>query len=328
MCVVSPSAAQAYKLGGKKWPTRTITYNAGDAPTYKEAIRRAVRAWNTSGVRVRFRSTSRRRARVHIAEEGKPTLGGGGRATLGWAPRSAVTERFLGGAPLELQGIQLPCGYRVPGQGRILCTRGPVVRLYPAKNPRDPFVLNDMAITAAHELGHILGLAHVRKRCTLMGKPSMADCPQPPEPWQLRCRLLEADDVRGAIRRYGGSMRPLAPEFCEASPAPGAPSELVATYDPVEHSVRVSWRNPTTRGVVFARVALEPGACPPSFDDALGVDVKRGERSSASIGAGVDSGPHCVAVRAGDWYGRTGEPVTTMIEVPPRIDSRPPRGEP
>jgi hypothetical protein len=162
-----------------------------------------------------------------------------------------------------------------------------------------------------------------------MGVPSLSGCPQPPEPWQLRCRLLEADDVRGAIRRYGGSMRPLAPEFCDASPAPGAPGELVATYDPAEHSVRVSWRNPTTRGLAFAHVAVEPGGCPPSFEDPLGVDgVQPGERSSASVGVGVDSGPHCVAVRAGDAYGRTGVPVTTTVDVPPRTESPRSRDEP
>jgi hypothetical protein len=74
-----------------------------------------VHAWNTSGVRVRFRATSRRRARLRIFEEPGPS--GGGNAILGWAPSSAVTERLF-------------------------------VRLYVPKNYKSPFVANDMAITA------------------------------------------------------------------------------------------------------------------------------------------------------------------------------------
>lgn len=51
LLVASP--ASAYQLGGRAWPTRTITYHAGHV--YPFAVRHAVRTWNTSGVRIRFR---------------------------------------------------------------------------------------------------------------------------------------------------------------------------------------------------------------------------------------------------------------------------------
>lgn len=200
--------------------------------------------------------------------------------------------------------------------GRIVCTRGPWVKLYVPKRRRDPAVANEMAATVAHELGHVLGLGHVRKGCTVMfAGPHGQTCPRRPKPWQLRCRLVEADDVRGAIRRYGGRMRPLAPEFCDATPAPGTPRELVASFDSAERTVRVSWRNPPTAGVSVAQVSVEPGACPPRFSDPLGVGVQPGRRSTASVSP-AGSGPHCVAVRARDRFGRTGAPVTTVIDVP------------
>jgi hypothetical protein len=41
-----------------------------------------------------------------------------------------------------------------------------------------------------------------------------ARCPAPPASMWV-CRLLRADDVRGAVSLYGGSVRPLrGPEFC------------------------------------------------------------------------------------------------------------------
>jgi hypothetical protein len=187
-----------------------------------------------------------------------------------------------------------------------------------------------MAVTVAHELGHVLGLMHVRSRCALMYFQGNQTCAKPPHsPWQLRCRLLESDDVRGAIRRYGGRMRPLAPPFCDASPAPGAPSELVATFDSAQRLVRVSWTNPRTAGIRSAQVVLRPGACPPSFDGAFSYDARRGTHGAANLDPDGGTGLHCVAVRGEDAYGRTGPPVMTEIQVPPEPQPEPePEREP
>ena len=139
----------------------------------------------------------------------------------------------------------------------------------------------------------------------------------------MRCRLLEADDVRGAIRRYGGRMRPLAREFCDAAPVPGAPTDLVATFNPAERIVRVSWTNPRTAGIRFATAVLSPGGCPASFRDGSYQEGRAGQRMAANLDPGNGSGLHCVAVRGGDVYGRTGPPATTEIQVPSQ--PRPPR---
>ena len=81
--LVAAAPAQAYKLGGKKWPVRTITYHVG-IPQYAEAIAAATRAWNTSGADVRLKEVAQpRRARLRIVDGGE----GGPRAR----PRSATS---------------------------------------------------------------------------------------------------------------------------------------------------------------------------------------------------------------------------------------------
>jgi hypothetical protein len=67
-----------------------------------------------------------------------------------------------------------------------------------------------MALIVAHELGHVLGLDHESGTCATMN-PSVANdhttrCPAPPAgTWT--CRLLQPDDVRGAVSLYGGTVR-------------------------------------------------------------------------------------------------------------------------
>ena len=51
----------------------------------------------------------------------------------------------------------------------------------------------------AHELGHVLGLVHEDRRCATMNSVAWSRCALPPS-----CSILQRDDVRGAIARYGG----------------------------------------------------------------------------------------------------------------------------
>lgn len=181
--------AQAYKLGGASWPTRTITYYDGGPD--KTAVRTAVRAWNTSGVNLRFKPVSRSRAQVVIRRlrGDKVCLGGHlGFAQLGYAPGRQ--------ASMELRKCN------------------------------DSLVA---ATAATHEFGHILGLDHEDRRCSLMnGFQMWGGCKQPPD-YSARCDVLTPDDVRGAIKRYGGRARKRPPTFCPMFDAPRPPTSLSIT---------------------------------------------------------------------------------------------------
>ena len=75
-----------------------------------------------------------------------------------------------------------------------------------------------MALVVAHELGHVLGLGHEDRICATMNSYLVdghtEHCPAAPQGMWV-CRLLRVDDVRGAVRLYGGTVRPIrGPEFC------------------------------------------------------------------------------------------------------------------
>ena len=79
------------------------------------------------------------------------------------------------------------------------------------RDERSPYCNSYMAARAiAHELGHVLGLGHETRGCSLMNPtgtlqgPSL--CPKA-RLWQWRCRLLTGDDVAGAVALYGGTAR-------------------------------------------------------------------------------------------------------------------------
>ena len=69
----------------------------------------------------------------------------------------------------------------------------------------------EMALIVAHELGHVLGLDHEDGVCATMnravGNDATSHCPIPPA-GMWTCRLLQPDDVRGAVSLYGGTVRP------------------------------------------------------------------------------------------------------------------------
>ena len=77
--------ADAYTLLGQRWPGTTIRYH-NLAPSYEWSVQQAVRAWNTSGTRLRFVKSSQARAHVVIRAT---SAGGGacwGNATAGSGP--------------------------------------------------------------------------------------------------------------------------------------------------------------------------------------------------------------------------------------------------
>lgn len=62
---MAAAPASAYRIGGRPWPGRTITYHNG-LKSYAGAVTKAVRAWNAAGIGVRFRAVSRARAQVRF----------------------------------------------------------------------------------------------------------------------------------------------------------------------------------------------------------------------------------------------------------------------
>jgi hypothetical protein len=160
-------AAHGYRLEGVHWATRTIPYYTETAP-YSWSVDTAAYAWNTSGANVRFVKASRARAKV-------------------------------------LVGIRW---YKVAGDAHVL-VRGTRI-VYAQVGLQTGHDRYELALIVAHELGHVLGLGHEYGTCATMNPSVGGDhttlCPPPPAgTWT--CRLLQADDVRGAVRLYGGSVR-------------------------------------------------------------------------------------------------------------------------
>ena len=168
-------AAKSYELEGGHWKTPTITYY-NEVPAYAWAVDTAAYAWNTSGARVQFLKSSRRDAKVLIG--------------IRW--------------------------FKVAGDANIQRLNGAIVGAQVGiRSGQDRYT---MALIVTHELGHVLGLDHEDRLCATMntylvnGHPE--HCPAAP-PGKWICRLLRADDVRGAVSLYAGTVRPIrGPEFC------------------------------------------------------------------------------------------------------------------
>ena len=81
-------------------------------------------------------------------------------------------------------------------------------------------------LTAAHELGHVLGLAHEDGKCAVMNSSSTSAIgpgtdPNPAWPTQCNpqadewyCRVLSEDDLKGAKSIYGGNPKVKNQAFC------------------------------------------------------------------------------------------------------------------
>ena len=186
---------------------------ASEAPRYDRAVASAVRVWNSAAVGVRFERAPSRRARVLIRY--------GSGASMGYAGCEGVN----GAAVL---------GYPGPAY---LATVVSVRRSCRSKRLR--------AVTAIHELGHVLGLAHDDRRCSIMNSRVRLRTGVPSRCYgaaaaAISRKRLSRDDVRGARALY--KRRPPAVDPRVALFNPGDGSRIRARGGPV--AFRAVWRNP------------------------------------------------------------------------------------
>jgi PKD repeat protein len=297
-------SAAAYVIGGATWPGGVIRYHNDDPADAKE-IAGAVKAWNHSGAHVHFIAVSASRADVMIVPWPKHSGNGlfdpDGLASVGYVPRNGP---LLG-----------PAGY----------VRGAHVWLKGVNRARGltPQVLT---IVAAHELGHVLGLNHSTK-CATMDPSVDESCKQPTHLWQFICRVLQPDDIAGAVARYGGHARAPGPEFCDYFPAPNPPSQVTAKIVISQGYATVALSFTAPRGtklhgfgapnsVAEFAVYAATGHCSTAAKDQVGGDSEKPGAHVSTEAYPGGSGRYCFAVTTVDIYNRQSKPVDVWVTVP------------
>ena len=299
LAVTAPSA-DAFTVHGRRWPHGLITYYDA-APDQAWALARAVSAWNGSGANLRFVATSRSRADV-IVEHGKNPAIASCRRAVATVGRVRHARVFI----------------FARNDGSLYCNRF------------------NAAFFLTHELGHVLGLAHELRVCATMnpsGNMSGGEfCPNR-QPWQWFCRLVEPDDVAGAIALYGGVARPepgsgMCPLYTSQGP-PDVHLEWLAAERAVRMSVQGSTapayapflRAETSGHAAGFGFAEASGSCPNGAalasrpDDAF----QAGDRWDGVIAADPSPGRYCYVFWSVDALGRrSATTARRIIVVPPR----------
>jgi hypothetical protein len=303
LALAAPTGAAAYSINESvSADGRVITYyNA--APEHDWAVEQGVRAWNESGADVEYAAASREEAELII---------------------EAKTQGLNGHARTTHRGD----GVQRPGDAQISL---PIASEGSAREQRF-----SIALIAAHELGHVLGLNHEDGGCATMNSTINASgpvrCDQPPAN-QWRCGLLEEDDIQGAVALYGGRPDPPRRAYCPKvppkpkappPPPPAPPDPLTpaggveVTSEPGRSSrVRVRWLNGDSDRIRSVVVARARGRCPskPGDLDAKTLDAEPGQEGTVSFPLELESA--CYAVWSRDRKGTLSRrPATAWLDGP------------
>jgi len=130
------------------------------------------------------------------------------------------------------------------------------------------------ALVASHELGHILGLQHRKKGCSVMRTDNLLHeqgCDArfeefPFRGWWYRCRLQERKDLKTVKRMYGGKFKLSNPANCLQHPAAQPVSNVATTLLRGSDFVQLTWPASANAAKYTVQRGDNNGTCPTELE--------------------------------------------------------------